>query len=121
MRRLVEVVRRGKTADGEWSSVTYEPKPTVLDRVPAFVELLCFGVVIGLPALVVPILISDQILGPVVGLAGSAILAAITPRFYHSRAERESDIELDETELRQNFQQRQIDTLTKETRRDRRR
>jgi hypothetical protein len=120
MRRLVEVNRSGTHPDGnKWSSVTYEPKPTVLDRVPASVELLGFGIVIGLPALVLPLLIPDQILGSVAGLTGSAILAPVAPRFYQSRAERESAVELDETELRQDFQQRQIDTLQRETRKRR--
>ena len=52
MRRLAEIVRSGKDPEGsEWHSVTHKPKPTVFDRMPAYVELLGCGVLLGLPAL----------------------------------------------------------------------
>ncbi len=87
MRRLVEVVRSGEDQGGiKWESTIYEPKPIILDRLPPWFELLGFGIVIGLQAVLLPLLISDQIFGSVAGLAGSAILAAVAPRFYPSPA-----------------------------------
>jgi hypothetical protein len=81
--------------------------------------MLGYGVAIGLPAAVAALLL-DPILGVVVGLAGSAVAAVVAPRFYQSRTERQSGLELDELELQQDFQGRQLDTLTREARKGRR-
>jgi hypothetical protein len=121
MRRHVEIHESGQHPDGSaWSSTEWVPVPSVFDRVPAWAEMLGYGVVIGLPAAVAALLF-DPFLGVVVGLAGSAVAAAVVPRFYQSRTERQSGRELDELELQQDFQGRQIDRMNREAERARRR
>jgi hypothetical protein len=78
--------------------------------------MLGYGVAIGLPAAVAALLL-DPFLGVVVGLAGSAVAAAVVPRFYQSRTERQSGRESDELELEQNIQRRQIDRINGEAER----